>query len=168
MCLSWFGRGCTERANTTWPINTGPRRFREHQLRDPDIGPVLRWMESGSRPTGAVVARSSPAARHYWTLWKSLVLKGGILYKSQLKGNCVESYLQLVTPASMREGILQQMHDGQLAGHLGKKKTREKILERYYWFGVREDANNWVLKCDTCATLKHLIKALEPLLDPCQ
>ena len=54
----------------------------------------------------------------------------------------------------MREEIMHEMHGSPLSGHLGKKKTREKLLQRFYWFGVREDTNAWVAKCHSCGAIK--------------
>ena len=64
-------------------------------------------------------------------------------------------HLQFVVPRSMHSEILQQVHNSLLGGHLGQKKTREKVLQRFYWSGVCEDCNIWVAKCDECAKVKH-------------
>ena len=50
--------------------------------------------------------------------------------------------------------MLKQMHDGILSGHLGRKKTREKLLQRFYWFGCRDDTDNWIAKCEQCGAVK--------------
>ena len=54
----------------------------------------------------------------------------------------------------LKEEILQQMHVSVLSGHLGNKKTREKILQRFYWFGLREDVYTYVQQCDLCVSIK--------------
>ena len=64
-------------------------------------------------------------------------------------------HLQFVVPRSMHSEILQQVHNSLLGGHLGQKKTREKVFQRFYWSGVHEDCNIWVAKCDECAKGKH-------------
>ena len=46
------------------------------------------------------------------------------------------------------------MHNSILSGHLGRKKTKEKVLQRYYWYQVREDVNLWVSQCDVCEANK--------------
>ena len=50
------------------------------------------------------------------------------------------------------------MHDGILAGHLGKKKTKKRLLQKFYWFEVDSDVNNWVVGCDVCARTKKAVK----------
>ena len=49
---------------------------------------------------------------------------------------------------------MHQMHNSLLSGHLGQKKTREKVLQGYYWHGVRENVNLWVLRCEICGANK--------------
>ena len=44
------------------------------------------------------------------------------------------------------------MHNGLISGHLEKKITREKTLQKYYWFGVRDA----VELCETCGANKPL------------
>ena len=121
---------------------------------DPDLQPILKWMEAGKRPFGPEVCKASPATRHYWNLWQSLCLQDGVIYRRFHRKDGTGSYLQFLVPREMRTEIMEQMHNSVLSGHLGKKKTREKILQRFYWFGLREDSNTWVAKCHVCGATK--------------
>ena len=49
-----------------WSTGYTLSAVRKKQLEDPDIGPILKWITSGSRPFGAEVCASSPVTRHYW------------------------------------------------------------------------------------------------------
>ena len=62
--------------------------------------------------------------------------------------------MQFIAPRELRKEILHQMHDSILSGHLGRKKTKEKILQRFYWFEIREDIDVWIAKCEICAKNK--------------
>jgi len=64
------------------------------------------------------------------------------------------SYLQVILPRELRSEVLKHGHDNLLSGHLGEKKTREKILQRFYWKDVRTDVQLWVKKCDVCHQIK--------------
>ena len=56
------------------------------------------------------------------------------------------------------------MHDCILSGHLGRKKTEQKLLQRFYWLEVRDDIRLWILRCEVCQTTKlPLRKAMAPL-----
>ena len=124
------------------------------QERDPDIGPIHSWMQTHSHPDSKTIASQSPATRHYWTHWDSLQLKNGILFKQFYKRDGSGEYLQFIVPRQMRKEVFQQMHTAILSGHLGSKKTRLKMLRRFYWFELKEDVTNWTLQCQTCAEIK--------------
>lgn len=56
---------------------------------------------------------------------------------------------QIVLPTVLRQPVLEIAHES-FAGHLGIKKTSEKILTDFYWPGLREDVKNHVNSCHTC------------------
>ncbi len=128
-------------------------KLRQLQQFDLAIGPILKWKETGKRPFGPDICSTSPETRHYWNYWDSLEVKDGLLFKHFHKCND-HHYLQFIVPSAMRKDVLYQMHNSILSAHLGKTKTTEKILQRYYWFECRIDINNWIKKCDVCAANK--------------
>jgi cyanate lyase len=40
---------------------------------------------------------------------------------------------QIVLPLDYREKVLELAHTIPLAGHLGKKKTTDRVVQRFYW-----------------------------------
>ena len=69
-------QACMRRTtDLTWLGNK--KALRQKQLDDPEIGPVLLWVEKGKRPFGQEVCQKGPATRHYWNLWSCLVIHGG-------------------------------------------------------------------------------------------
>jgi transposase InsO family protein len=137
----------------SWPLKTSVKDVKQQQIADPHIGPVYKWFQAGKRPYGPEVQSASPATRHYWLHWDSLTLKNDILHRWFHRKDGTE-YLQALVPNSLKKDVLCQMHDGLLSGHLGNKKTRDKILQRFYWFGVRGDTDCYVQSCDTCTSIK--------------
>ena len=93
---------------------------------DPDIGLILRAKVEGDRPSGKEMVSRSPACRHYWILWDSLVVEEGLLFKKFIKKDGTGEYLQFIVPKAMKQEVLFQMHSSILSGHLGCKKTKEK------------------------------------------
>ena len=110
---------------------------------------------AGKRPSSQEMVTCSHATRHYWILWDSLVLRDGILLKRFFKQDGSGEYLQFIVPLVMRKEVLFQMHDSLLSGHLGLKKTKEKILQRFYWYSLKDDVTICIQKCDTCAADKR-------------
>ncbi len=156
-----LGRGSHTRQVVTrssnkvgWALPYSMKDVRRKQMSDADIKPVLEWMEAGKRPTGPPLHTSSPATRHYVNCWDSLHVRDGVLFREFHKKDASGTYLQFLVPSCMKKELLHEMHNSVLSGHLGRKKTQEKLLQRFYWYGVREDVNLWVEKCDECGAIK--------------
>ena len=58
----------------------------------------------------------------------------------------------------MKKEILFQMYDYLLSGHLGCKKTKAKVLHRFYWYSLSNETALYIQKCDTCAADKNPAK----------
>ena len=141
--------------NQDFTLPDSTTELRRKQLNDPDLGPVLRWVESGKRPFGSVVCSASPTTRHYWNFWDSLEIHDGVLFRRYHKRDAAGDHIQFLVPRSLRKEIMYQMHNSLISGHLGKKKPREETLQHFYWFGLHEDINGWVASCDECGAIKE-------------
>ena len=56
---------------------------------------------------------------------------------------------QLVVPESSRAHVLKMVHDS-FGGHMGYKRTKERISYTFYWPGLREDCEQYVKTYETC------------------
>ena len=137
------------------PMAIGDRSLadlREAQLRDPEIKPVLEWMEeSDDKPTWEETAPHSLATKVYCSQWESLRIFGGVLYRLWETPSGDTIIKQLVLPKALRAEVLQQLHDAPTAGHLGIAKTLGRVRERFYWVQCRSDVQEWCRNCDLCA-----------------
>lgn len=59
---------------------------------------------------------------------------------------------QVVLPVTLREPVMEIAH-GNLAGHHGIRKTCEKLLNEFYWPGLRKDVASFVNSCHTCQVM---------------
>lgn len=75
--------------------------------------------------------------------------RAGILYRIYVMQNH-EQVCQIVLPKIFRKQVLGIAHDIPLAGHLGTKKTRERILQHFYWPGLYNDVSDYCRSCDVC------------------
>ena len=57
---------------------------------------------------------------------------------------------QIVIPTKYRQDILKLAHEIPLSGHLGNKKTRNKIRKFFYWPNIFEDIRQWCASCPQC------------------
>ena len=95
-------------------------------------------------------------------------MKEGVLYRQFTRQDGTGDFMQFIVPRSLKHAIMYQMHEAVLSGHLGRWKTRERLLQSFYWFGVWEDSDLWVQKCDSCAAIKKLPQNPKHPLDKCQ
>eukprot|EP00731_Ephydatia_muelleri_P035641 Em0144g11a len=59
-----------------------------------------------------------------------------------------EVCIQMLIPLEMRSSILEHLHNR--AGHMGVKRTLERVRHRFYWLGYESDVERWVRECETC------------------
>ena len=57
---------------------------------------------------------------------------------------------QIVVPRVYRPEILNLAHDTPMSGHLGINKTYHKILNHFYWPGLKSDVSRFCKSCHTC------------------
>ncbi|XP_077508305.1 uncharacterized protein LOC144119604 [Amblyomma americanum] len=76
-------------------------------------------------------------------------LRDGLLYREYVPGTGAKT-TQLVVPQKHREKVLQLAHGGLMAGHLGRKKTTDRILADFFWPGLQGDVSRFVASCDIC------------------
>lgn len=64
-----------------------------------------------------------------------------------------------------RTDIIETLHNSLVGGHKGVNQTYQKIRERYYWTGMRNDVLNFIRRCDTCQSQKITrAKTREPMI----
>jgi hypothetical protein len=59
-----------------------------------------------------------------------------------------------VVPTSLRPMLLNYFHDSVLAGHLGARKTFQKIAVNVWWPRMRLEIFDYVRRCDLCQRAK--------------
>ncbi|XP_029928572.1 uncharacterized protein LOC115374014 [Myripristis murdjan] len=74
------------------------------------------------------------------------LLREGLLFH---KSREVEAE-RLVVPRVLREQVLKLGHSIPWAGHLGFRKTYERIASRFYWAGVHREVQDYCQSCSVC------------------
>ncbi|CAM4329409.1 unnamed protein product [Lepidochelys olivacea] len=77
----------------------------------------------------------------------------GFLYREWAPPGEVESCgvrRQLVVPQKYRRRLLYLAHDIPLAGHQGIRRTRQRLLQNFYWPGVFTTVRQYCRSCDPC------------------
>ncbi|XP_056466778.1 uncharacterized protein LOC130405625 [Gadus chalcogrammus] len=127
--------------------------LRQAQEDDADIAPIRTWLEtSRERPAWVTVSPCSPATKTYWSQWKRLYIRDGVLVRRFYCLDDTQFYPQVLLPRTFRPDIMRQMHEGQVGGHFGVERTVARLQTRYFWYRMREDVALWCNTCTSCAS----------------
>ncbi|XP_076247766.1 uncharacterized protein LOC143187432 [Calliopsis andreniformis] len=128
--------------------------WRQTQAEDEDIGLILLKKREEIRPTREEISACPPQTKFYWTIWDSLEVKDGILYRKWESSCGAKITWLLVVPRKKVTEVLQECHSSPAAGHFGVNKTLAKVRQRFYWITCRQDVVEWCRKCTTCTAKK--------------
>ena len=80
------------------------------------------------------------------------VVRNDILYREYTnpKSNHGKPVKQLMVPSSLTQEVLQKAHDCMMSGHLGVKKTADRVLSNFFWPGLSGDVTRFCQSCDIC------------------
>ena len=74
--------------------------------------------------------------------------KRGIWYRiRQRKDDIVDCHKQILVPKSSRERAMGVAHDSLFGGHLGVKKTEDRIQTNFFWPRLHKDATSLSQDC---------------------
>ena len=124
------------------------------QREDSDLTLVLEWLETKKDADSSVLFRSSPAGKYYWLNKDQLILIGRVLYQNEPE----TEEKRLVLPLKLRETALSLNHDLPLAGHQGVQRTKERVREKFFWYGMNKDIKLYVAGCEACNQNKKASK----------
>ncbi|GFX23991.1 retrovirus-related Pol polyprotein from transposon 412 [Trichonephila clavipes] len=142
-------------STATPPDPWSDEKVREGQMEDPDIKPLIEFMESSSnKPSWQDISAYSPTTKQYWALWNSLYLRNGVLYRKFESEDGKTFRWQLVLPRSRIAEVLKELHGSPTGGHFGVMKTLHRVRERFCWGKVRADVEQWCKFCDACSARK--------------
>ena len=78
----------------------------------------------------------------------NFVERKDLFYREFTKGNKVT--LQLVVPECFREKVMRLAHETLMSGHLGTKKTLDRVVAEFFWPGICGDVARFCKSCDIC------------------
>ncbi|MCG8033309.1 MAG: DDE-type integrase/transposase/recombinase [Candidatus Thiodiazotropha taylori] len=144
---------------SNWVGSYSALELAKMQSEDPDIGLFLKWkLQFKDRPCRDKIAAESPAVRSLWLQWSQLFVQNGVLFRKWISVDSTLSYDQLVLPSVLRKEVLQSMHNGITAAHLGVHETVMKIKQNFYWYKMKESVRLWVGQCSFCEARKRPTK----------
>ncbi|XP_042899321.2 uncharacterized protein [Parasteatoda tepidariorum] len=82
----------------------------------------------------------------------NFILMDGLIYHKDKILN--ESVMQLVLPKCRQNKVLKLAHESVFGGHMGVRKTKERIKYSFYWPNMRKDITEFVQTCEGCQLRK--------------
>ena len=79
---------------------------------------------------------------------KDYVVEDDVVYRIDM--NTENQNKQVVVPEKLRNSILKLGHESKMSGHLGNKKTLDRIRSHFYWPGISSDVKKFCNSCDLC------------------
>lgn len=59
-------------------------------------------------------------------------------------------FRQLIVPRKYRTIVMKIAHETLMGGHLGSKKTTDRVVSEFYWPGIQSDIRRFCRSCDVC------------------
>ena len=121
-------------------LNATPEEVKEWQQADEGLSRIRELAK------GDAMKDSGAHATFYY--------REGLLYRNWRPHGTEEGGVreceQLVLPQRCRDAVLHLAHEVPMAGHLGITKTKDRILQRYYWPGIFKDIAQYCCTCEVC------------------
>ncbi|KAL8146863.1 hypothetical protein AgCh_004552 [Apium graveolens] len=65
-----------------------------------------------------------------------------------------EEKIYISSQGDSRNLIMWEMHDSPYGGHSSQETTWKKVVQFFYWLGVKKDVMTYVAACDLCRRIK--------------
>jgi len=120
------------------PLKASADDIRQWQATDPAL--TKAWDEAGEVGSDVRVGFYYEDGRLLYRKWRP---------EGSAEGD-IRACLQLVLPQQCQQAVLHLAHDVPMAGHMGIIKTKDHLLQWYYWLGIFTDVSNYCKTCEVC------------------
>ena len=129
---------------------SGIETLQELQKADEALRHVRAWVRAGKTPTTSELQGLPRLAWRMYNQLGSLYLHNDILCRKFEPNDGSVPFLQQIVPHVLIPEVLESLHSSPTAGHLGTYKVIEKVRQRFYWPGFKEDVKRFIRCCDIC------------------
>lgn len=151
----WLSSNMRVRPITVTPV-ISLQGIRDAQLADPGMSKLLTALENNApKPKWEEISPCVPDLKIYCHQWDLLCVREGVLCRKWVAVNGSEVKYKILLPQRLRKTVLEHCHGSKAAGHLGQKKTLNKLQDKYYWVRMMEDVRSWLRQCAGCAKRKN-------------
>ena len=72
---------------------------------------------------------------------------------------------QVMVPTPLRRQLIEIAQESIMGGHMGVKKTTDKIQKAFYWPGIQGDVSRHCKSCDICQKTVKKISSQGPITE---
>ncbi|KAI2646937.1 Retrovirus-related Pol polyprotein [Labeo rohita] len=119
------------------------------QQEDPTLAPLF----SAVLPPDDVQSAATGYFLQDWMLLRKWMAH------NEIRGG--ELVVQIVVPTKLREVVLDVAH-GPVGGHLGVRKSYDRILRHFYWPLLKKDVSKFIKTCHVCQMTGKPNQSLKP------
>ena len=128
-----------------------PSKMAELQKGCNQLSVIYEFVANNNKPKLSVINRiRSKPIRHLLFQFDLLSLIRGILHHQTFMDD--DEIQQLVLPHSLRESVLQSLHDDN--GHQGAQHVIALLCSKVYWPSMFADTDHWLAQCEQCHIAK--------------
>ena len=122
--------------------------FVPQQLEDPLCNSIFRFLAGKPRRQQG---HWFPAIKQFVTFTP----KGAVaIVPAKRKGIITPEFL-VVTPAALRQAVVQEAHNSKIGGHGGAFRTSERIKSTCWWPKMNDEVADHVKNCPVCGASPH-------------
>ena len=131
--------------------------FCDEQMKDPELSSIILYLRDGTLPGDATLAKKIVAESTLYALCNN------VLY---FVGPKQTEISRVVVPQHLRHRIMQEHHDGPLAGHFSGPKLYKSVIRCWWWPHMYTDVMKYADNCPQCAIVEGTGRRQKPLLQP--
>ena len=128
-------------------------QFGTAQIQDPTLNNALKNVQ---------VVEGTLVGPRLTLSFPHFAVKNGLLYQVIKYQDKVLD--QLLVPKPHRSTVMQLAHTHILGAHLGVEKTKERILQRFFWPGIHREVENFCRSCPECQVTAPKPRYKSPLI----
>jgi transposase InsO family protein len=137
------------------------------QQTDDDVSFVYQLVENGQKqPKPEVLTARSADVKVLCSQFNRLTLSDNGTLCRIWTNSRRQDKLQIVVPFDRRQGITDDLHKGLNGGHLGIRRSKLLLQQRFYWPGWSKDVYKTQQRCEQCARHKPTPHSRQGLLQP--
>ena len=118
------------------------------QRKDELLSEVRRWI--GDKKGRRIKSSGGDNWKHrlYARNIDHIQIVDGVLGMTRKHNN--ETGFRILVPEGMKEEVLHSLHDHVFAGHMGYRRTIDRVMRRFYWPGAYAEVRDYCRSCELC------------------